>query len=195
MKTERDAMGADAYHPISQNGSNVAATGGIGHTVVDVLDTMLLMGLNAEYRRARDWIEHKLSFDRDADFNTFEVPSLTFLSFLRGVLCTWSLILVTQTTIRLLGGLLSAHHHSGGDALYLTRARDLADRILPAFDTPSGLPLSMVNLQRRKGVSTKDNGGLVSTAEVSALQLEFRYLAELTDDHGYWKTVERVRSG
>jgi hypothetical protein len=30
---------------------------------------------------------------------------------------------------------------------------------------------------------------------VSALQLEFRYLAELTDDHDYWKTVERVRSG
>lgn len=97
-----------------------------------------------------------------------------------------------QTTTRLLGGLLSAYHHTGGDALYLKRARDLADRILPAFDTPSGLPLSMVNLQRRKGVSSKDNGGLVTTAEVSALQLEFRYLSELTGDDTYWKTAERV---
>lgn len=100
---------------------------------------------------------------------------------------------VVQTTTRVLGGLLSAHHHSGGDALYLKRARDLADRILPAFDTPSGLPLSMVNLQRRKGVLSKDNGGLVTTAEVSALQLEFRYLSELTGDDTYWKAAERVR--
>jgi hypothetical protein len=99
-----------------------------------------------------------------------------------------------QTTAGVLGGLLSAYNHSGGDALYLARARDLADRILPAFDTPSGLPLSMVNLRRRKGVSSKENGGLVNTADVSTLQLEFRYLSELTGDDVYWKTAERVGS-
>jgi endoplasmic reticulum Man9GlcNAc2 1,2-alpha-mannosidase len=100
-----------------------------------------------------------------------------------------------QTTVRVLGGLLSAYHHSGGDALYLTRARDLADRILPAFNTPSGLPLSMVNLRQRKGVPSKENRGLVNTADVSTLQLEFRYLSELTGDDIYWKTAERVGSG
>ena len=93
----------------------------------------------------------------------------------------------------MLGGLLSAHHHSGGDALYLTLARDLADRMLPVFDTPSGLPLSMVNLQKRQGVSDKDNHGLVSTAEASTIQLEFRYLSELTDEDTYWQKAERVR--
>ena len=181
-------MGADEYHPISHNGSNVAAAGGIGYTVVGALDTMLLMGLNAEYRRARDWIEHELTFDRDAEFNTFEVRRFLTSYATRCLHC-----LFVQTTTRVLGGLLSAYHHSGGDALYLKRARDLADRILPAFDTPSGLPLSMVNLRGRKGVSSKDNGGLVTTAEVSALQLEFRYLSELTGDDTYWKTAERVR--
>jgi hypothetical protein len=42
-----------------------------------------------------------------------------------------------QVTIRVLGGLLSAYHLSDGDKLYLDRAIDLADRILPIFDTVS----------------------------------------------------------
>jgi mannosyl-oligosaccharide alpha-1,2-mannosidase len=166
---ERDAMGADEYHPISRKGSNLTEAGGIGYTVVDALDTMLLMGLDEEYQRARSWVADEMSFERDHDYNTFE------------------------TTIRVLGGLLAAYHLSGGDALYLTRARDLADRMLPAFDnTPSGLPLPMVNLQKRKGVHSKDNHDLLSTAEVATIQLEFRYLSELTDEDIYWKTVEKV---
>ncbi|KAH9988958.1 glycoside hydrolase [Russula vinacea] len=165
---ERDAMGDDEYHPISHKGSNLTEAGGIGYTVVDAIDSMLLMGLDAEYLRARDWIERDLSFERDAPFNTFE------------------------TTIRVLGGLLSAYHHSGGDSLFLKRARELADRMLPIFDTPSGLPHTMVNLQRREGVWDKDQRELVSTAEASTLQLEFRYLSELTDEDIYWRKAERV---
>jgi endoplasmic reticulum Man9GlcNAc2 1,2-alpha-mannosidase len=103
--------------------------------------------------------------------------------------------LIAQTTIRLLGGLLSAYHLSGGDALYLDHARDLADRMLPVFDTPSGLPFPMINLQRREGVWSKDNYGLVSTAEASTLQLEFRYLSELTNDDIYWEKAEKVGLG
>ncbi|KAF8481629.1 glycoside hydrolase family 47 protein [Russula ochroleuca] len=165
---ERDAMGDDEYHPVSHKGSNLTEAGGIGYTVVDSIDSMLLMGLDAEYLRARDWIEHQLSFERDAPFNTFE------------------------TTIRVLGGLLSAYHHSGGDSLFLKRARELADRMLPVFDTPSGLPHPMVNLQRREGVWAKDDKEFVSTAEASTLQLEFRYLSELTDEDIYWRKAERV---
>lgn len=70
---ERDAMGADEYHPISHEGTNLTEAGGIGYTVIDSIDTMLLMGLRDEYQRARHWVETKLSFDRDAAFNTFEV--------------------------------------------------------------------------------------------------------------------------
>lgn len=66
-------MGDDEYHPISHKGSNLTEAGGIGYTVVDAIDTMLLMGLDNEYVRARSWVEHKLSFERDAEFNTFEV--------------------------------------------------------------------------------------------------------------------------
>jgi len=66
-------MGADEYHPISHEGTNLTSAGGIGYTVVDSLDTMLIMGLNEEYQRARSWVENKLTFDKDGAFSTFEV--------------------------------------------------------------------------------------------------------------------------
>ena len=66
-------MGDDEYHPISRKGTNLTKAGGIGYTIVDAIDTMQLMGLDEEYKRARFWIAHKMSLDRDANFNTFEV--------------------------------------------------------------------------------------------------------------------------
>ena len=66
-------MGDDEYHPISKQGSNLTKAGGIGYTVVDSIDTMLIMGLHDEHARARDWVANKMSFERDANFNTFEV--------------------------------------------------------------------------------------------------------------------------
>ncbi|TFY57228.1 hypothetical protein EVG20_g8628 [Dentipellis fragilis] len=120
------------------------------------------------FKRARSWVANNMTLDRDANFSTFE------------------------TTIRVLGGLLSAYHLSGEDPVFLDKARELADRILPVFDTLSGLPLSLINLALRKGVANDDNQGLVSTAEASTLQLEFRYLSQLTDEDIYWKKAEQV---
>lgn len=71
-------MGEDEYHPISHNGSNLTTVGGIGYTVIDSLDTMLIMGLDEDYTRARQWVETKLDFDRDGHFNTFEVSTLSY---------------------------------------------------------------------------------------------------------------------
>ncbi|KAL0575769.1 mannosyl-oligosaccharide alpha-1,2-mannosidase [Marasmius crinis-equi] len=155
---ERDAMGDDEYHPISRKGTNLTKAGGIGYTVIDSIDTMLLMGLEDDYKRARYWVENKLSFEQDADFSTFEAP----------------------------------YHLSGKDKLYLDKAVDLADRILPAFNTPVGLPYPSVNLAKRVGVPDSDLPQLVSTAEVSTLQLEFRYLSELTENEEYWDKAENV---
>ncbi|KAJ7164360.1 glycoside hydrolase family 47 protein [Mycena filopes] len=165
---ERDALGDDEYHPITKKGTNLTDAGGIGYTVIDSIDTMLIMGLDDEYGRARKWVETSMSFDRDANFNTFE------------------------TTIRVLGGLLSAYELTDGDELYLERAVDLADRLLSVFDTPSGLPHSLVNLAQRVGVADPNNHGLVSTAEAATLQLEFRYLGFLTDNLDYWDKAENV---
>lgn len=72
-------MGDDEYHPISREGTNLTQAGGIGYTVIDSIDTMLLMGLNVEYERARTWVENTMSLERDGIFNTFEVFLLAHL--------------------------------------------------------------------------------------------------------------------
>lgn len=51
----------------------------------------------------------------------------------------------------------------------------------------------MSNLGKRVGVYDYGNGGLVSTAEASTLQLEFRYLSHVTGDYKYWDKAEKVR--
>jgi hypothetical protein len=66
-------MGSDEYHPIARKGSNLNHEGGVGFTVVDAIDTMQIMGLTDEYQRAKDWIAQNLTFERDGNFNTFEV--------------------------------------------------------------------------------------------------------------------------
>ena len=87
---------------------------------------------------------------------------------------------------------MSSYHLSNNDTLFLERAVDLADRLLPAFDTASGIPQAMSNLGKRVGVYDYGNGGLVSTAEAATLQLEFRYLSYLTGDYKYWDKAEKV---
>jgi len=64
--------------------------------------------------------------------------------------------------------------------------------MLPVFDTQTGLPLPMINLGKGKGVDDPNLPGLISTAEASTLQLEFKYLSALTENTDYWVNVERV---
>ncbi|BGP54276.1 hypothetical protein JCM8202_000709 [Rhodotorula sphaerocarpa] len=165
---ERDAFGFDDYHPISHRGGNMSPAGPVGYFLIDSLDTLLLAGLDDEYRKARDWVE-TLNFDLDDKYHTFEI------------------------TIRVLGGLLSSYHLSGEqDQMLLDKAVDLADRLLPAFDTPSGLPLSFINLAKRLAIPDEDNRGLISVAEAGTLQLEFKYLSHLTGNRVYRDKVEKV---
>jgi len=63
---------------------------------------------------------------------------------------------------------------------------------MAAFVSASGLPVTMVNLAKRMPIPDTQNGELVSSAEVGTLQLEFRYLSELTGNDTYWEAVENV---
>ncbi|CAM1506825.1 Fc.00g064660.m01.CDS01 [Cosmosporella sp. VM-42] len=180
---ERYAWGFDEYRPVSKRGHNMAPKG-LGWIIVDSLDTMILMNLTSRVQHAREWISTTLTWDQDQDVNTFE------------------------TTIRMMGGLLSAHYLSNefphlaplaeddpgaaGEDLYLEKAKDLADRLLAAFDSPSGIPYASVNLGTYKGIPSHADMGASSTAEATSLQLEFKYLAKLTGEKYFWDKVEKV---
>ncbi|XP_024906912.1 endoplasmic reticulum mannosyl-oligosaccharide 1,2-alpha-mannosidase isoform X2 [Pteropus alecto] len=145
------AWGHDELKPVSRSFSEWF---GLGLTLIDSLDTMWILGLKKEFGEARRWVSKKLQFQKDVDVNLFE------------------------STIRLLGGLLSAYHLSG-DALFLQKAEDLGNRLLPAFRTPSKIPYSDVNLGT--GVARPPRWTSDSTvAKVTSIQLEFRELSRLT---------------
>ncbi|KAF5360039.1 hypothetical protein D9758_007642 [Tetrapyrgos nigripes] len=165
---ERHAMGYDEFHPISGSGHNLTYSGGgIGYTVVDAIDTMHIMGLKTEYETARAWIKDHLSFARKGAVSMFE------------------------TTIRVLGGLLSAYHLTS-DPLYLTLAEDLGSRLIHGFNTPIGLPVTHVDLVKPLVWQSSFHSVRLCPAEVGTLQLEFKYLAHLTGNETYWRKVEDV---
>ena len=99
-------------------------------TPVDSLDTLLLMGFKDEAEKAKALIVDKLSFDKDIAVKNFEV------------------------TIRLLGGLLSGYQMTG-DARLLRLAEDLGTRLLPVFNSPTGMPYMYVNLQDRQDLAAR----------------------------------------
>lgn len=165
---EKNGWGYDEYKPVSEKGKNMGPKP-LGWIIVDSLDTLLIMDLKEQYRVAESWVANELSYDFDYDVNVFE------------------------TTIRMLGGLLSAYYLSNND-MYLEKAAKLGDTILGSFESSSGLPYSSVNLKTGKGKRNHDNGGASSTAEVSTLQLEFKYLSKLTGESLYWEKVEKIMS-
>ncbi|KAJ6590837.1 glycoside hydrolase [Mycena sp. CBHHK59/15] len=171
-------MGCDEYHRISHRGSNLSSGRGIGYTVVDAVDTMLLMGLDTEYDRASRWIREELRFHRDGSFSTFEV---------RAPASVPSYLLTTPRRQQSASLAASSAFHLTSDARYLRLTRDLGTRPLPALVTPSGLVLPFVHLAR--GSATPQL--LISTAEASTLQLDFRALAQLTGEGQYWWKAEQ----
>ncbi|KAG9292685.1 hypothetical protein G9A89_008272 [Geosiphon pyriformis] len=169
----RDAWGKDQYSPVGKYGVNLAGDSGIGFMIVDALDTMLLMGFKDEYQDSRQWVQNELNFNVTGMVSLFE------------------------TTIRVLGGLLSAYHLSGNDKVYLDKAKDLGDRLLGAFqfneNGVSPLPRGWVSLSSStEGQDLFYNNDQFPIAEVATLQLEFKYLSHITGDPKYWEHVEAI---
>jgi mannosidase alpha-like ER degradation enhancer 2 len=131
-------------------------------TPVDSLDTLVLLGLKDEADEAREYIALHLDFDQDIAVKNFEV------------------------TIRLLGGLLSAYQLTG-DARLLALADDLGRRLLPVFDSPTGMPYVNVNLR-----TGKTSGAESNPAEVGTLLLEFGTLGKLTHKDVYYQKAKRA---
>ena len=65
-----------------------------------------------------------------------------------------------ETTIRILGGLLSAFYLSGGDRVYLYKAVELGMRMTPGFHSPSGTSAPRCSTPLTLGVYTYEQNAL-----------------------------------
>jgi mannosidase alpha-like ER degradation enhancer 2 len=160
---EAHAWGHDALRPLSRSWRDWYDVS-LVMTPIDAYDTMVLMGLDAEAARAKELILDSLSFDHDMTVQLFEV------------------------NIRILGGLLAAYQMDG-DRRWLASATDLGNRLLPAFDSPTGMPYVRVNLATGATAEAANN-----PAEIGTLTLEFGMLSRLTGDPRYHDAVKRAVS-
>jgi mannosyl-oligosaccharide alpha-1,2-mannosidase len=168
MGYKKFAWGQDELRPMSKSGNNWLHQGG---TIVDALDTLWIMGMKEEFDEGVAWVKTSLSFGGTVSF--------------------------FETTIRVLGGLLSAYEFSG-DKVLLEKARDIGDRLLKAFNTPSGLPWAMIDLMSGSGSAAQWTGGQLILAEIGTVQMEFTTLSRHTGDPKYeqicMKVYEHVRN-
>ncbi|KAL0341758.1 UNVERIFIED_CONTAM: Mannosyl-oligosaccharide 1,2-alpha-mannosidase MNS1 [Sesamum calycinum] len=175
---EKYAWGHDELQPQSKNG--VDSFGGLGATLVDALDTLYIMDWTSNSKGLETihnmvvrvpeflvWVAESLDFNKNYDASVFE------------------------TTIRVVGGLLSAYDLSG-DKVFLEKAKDIADRLLPAWDTPSGIPYNIINLAHGNPHNPGWTGGDSILADSGTEQLEFIALSQRTGDPKYQLKVENV---
>jgi ER degradation enhancer, mannosidase alpha-like 2 len=158
---KKHCWGHDELKPISKTCRDWYDTS-LLMTPVDSLDTMILMGLNDEAKTTREYIATHLSFDKDIYVQNFEI------------------------TIRLLGGLLTGYEMTG-DKRLLTLADDLGNRLLPVFESPTGLPYRYVNLK-----TGKIRGNVSNPAETGTLLIEFGTLTRHTGKRIYFDKAKRA---
>jgi ER degradation enhancer, mannosidase alpha-like 2 len=158
---ERYAWGHDALRPLSKTPHDWYGQS-LLMTPVDALDTLILMNLDAEAAKAHALIVNDLSLDRDIYVKNFEI------------------------TIRLLGGLLSGYQLTN-DKRLLGLAEDLGNRLLPAFNSPTGLPYVYVNLR-----TGEVRDPISNPAETGTLLLEFGTLSKLTGKPVFYEKAKQA---
>ncbi|XP_023938193.2 ER degradation-enhancing alpha-mannosidase-like protein 2 [Bicyclus anynana] len=157
----------DELRPLSCDGMDT--WGSYSLTLIDTLDMLVIMGNYTEFNRVVDIVLEKQNFDTDINVSVFE------------------------TNIRIIGGLLSAHllSYKSGMKLepgwpcngpLLRLAEDVAQRLIAAFDTTTGMPYGTINL--RSGVPPGETT-ITCTAGVGTYIIEFGTLSRLTGDPLY----------
>lgn len=155
------AWGHDELKPISETYKDWYGTS-LLMTPVDAFDTMVLMGLKKDANETEKLILDSLSFNKDISVKFFEI------------------------NIRLVGGLLSSYELTNNKG-FLRLAEDLANRLLPVFNTKTGMPYRFVNLK------TGEVSGKVSNpAEIGSCLIEFGTLSRLTGKPIYYEKAKKA---
>uniref|UniRef100_A0A3B4BMC6 alpha-1,2-Mannosidase n=1 Tax=Periophthalmus magnuspinnatus TaxID=409849 RepID=A0A3B4BMC6_9GOBI len=150
-------------------------------TLIDTLDTLVVLNKLDEFEEAVRKVVRDIRLDNDVVVSVFE------------------------TNIRVLGGLLGAHvmadlFRQQGERMQWYRdellhmAKDLGHRLLPAFNTTSGLPYPKINLRygvlnplSRIGTETD-----TCTACAGTMILEFAALSRLSGDSVFEKHARKA---
>ncbi|XP_030624964.1 ER degradation-enhancing alpha-mannosidase-like protein 2 [Chanos chanos] len=164
----------DELRPLTCDGQDT--WGSFSLTLIDALDTLLILGNHTEFQRVASLLQDTIDFDIDVNASVFE------------------------TNIRVVGGLLSAHLFSKRAGMdveegwpcsgpLLRMAEYAARKLLPAFQTPTGMPYGTVNLLR--GVNPTETS-VTCTAGVGTFILEFSTLSRLTGDPVFEDVARRA---
>lgn len=152
------AWGHDQLNPLSGSYSEFFVPGHpIGLSIIEALDTLYVMGLDAELEEGVNWIQRNLDFDIDGNFHVFEA------------------------IIRVVGGLLAGYLATGRKVL-LDLTVDVTDRLMPAFGSPTGMPYQYVNFH-----TGAVSGSTPPLAEIGTNILEFGKLSQLTGNPKYYQ--------
>ncbi|KAI5861777.1 glycoside hydrolase family 47 protein [Durotheca rogersii] len=157
----------DELSPIS--GRSRDPFGGWGATLVDSLDTLWIMSLHEEFEVAAT-AATKINFEST----------------------TLSEVSAFETTIRYLGGFLSAYDLSG-DRRLLRKAREVGDMLYKTFDTPNRMPISRWDFHKAAQGTKQVAPDRALIAEVGSLCVEFTRLSLATGDPRWFDATERIR--
>ncbi|NXD94927.1 MA1C1 mannosidase, partial [Chaetorhynchus papuensis] len=162
------ALGKNELRPLTKNGHIGNMFGGLrGATVIDALDTLYIMELEEEFQEAKEWVEKSFDLNVNGEASLFEV------------------------NIRYIGGLLATYYLTG-EEVFKSKALELGEKLLPAFNTPTGIPRGVINLGRQGTHPHKHflygmswswgwaSAGSSILAEFGTLHLEFLHLSALS---------------
>ncbi|KAL4888023.1 1, 2-alpha-mannosidase [Aspergillus ambiguus] len=158
----------DELSPLS--GGNRETFAGWAATLVDSLDSLIIMGLTEEFEEALKAIEH-------IDFSTTHATQIN----------------IFETTIRYLGGFLGAYDLTNGTyPVLLKKATEIADMVYASFDTENRMPQSRWDWTRSaEGLNINPSKNTIM-AELGSLNLEFTRMSQLTGDNKYFDAVQRI---
>jgi len=129
---------------------------------IDAYSTLKVMGLDEYADEIEQYVIAEVDFDKDVYVKVFEV------------------------NIRILGGLLSMYEFTGNESI-LEKARDFANRMLPAFNTGTGIPAYWVNLR-----TGETRGDTVNVAEAGTYTFEMGMLSYYTGDPKYYQAGKKA---
>jgi mannosyl-oligosaccharide alpha-1,2-mannosidase len=128
------------------------------------------MGMKEEFERAVNALDQ-------IDFTTCSLEELN----------------VFETTIRYLGGFLSAFDLSDGKyPSLLMKAVEMGDMLYVAFDTPNRMPITRWNFKAAFIGARQTAPEAILLAELGSLTLEFTRLSQLSGNPKYYDAVQRI---